>query len=140
MRAKKLDPNAIIPTKAHKTDAGFDLYALHDYLLYPNDPVLVNTGIALEIPSGCYGQICDRSSMGKKGIRVLGGIIDECYRGEVGVILINLNKKHAFQNIVAGNKIAQIVIQPYTQIDTIIEAEDLTNTERGEKAYGSSGT
>lgn len=101
---------------------------------------MIETGIALEIPPGHFGQICDRSSMGKKGIRVLGGIIDSSYRGQVCVILNNLNKNQGFYKVNQGDKIAQIIIQPYTQVDGVIEAEELTLTDRGEEGFGSSGT
>lgn len=139
MKVKKLDPNAIIPTKAYKSDAGYDLYSLHDYFLRPSVPTVVDTGIALEIPEGCFGQVCDRSSMGKKGIKVFGGIIDCGYTGEISVVLMNLTDKHGFLSIVKDQKIAQIIIQPYTKIDQLVEVDELSVTARNTAGFGSSG-
>lgn len=68
-------------------DAGYDLYATDDYIINPGDTVMIKTGLHVAIPKGYVGLICERSSMGKRGIAVRGGVIDESYRGEVGVLL-----------------------------------------------------
>jgi dUTP pyrophosphatase len=96
----------------------------------------VKTGISLEIPEGYYGLILDRSSMGSKLIKTLGGVIDCGYRGDVTVCLMNLS---FFSYVVkAGDKIAQIVINK-VEFDDIEEVEELAESERGEKGFGSSG-
>jgi len=162
LKAKKLHPNAKLPTKANKTDAGFDLYALEGidvpslfYVLiqYIRCNVFTNliwyganisdvfstkikTGISLEIPEGYYGLILDRSSMGSKLIKTLGGVIDCGYRGDVTVCLMNLS---FFSYVVkAGDKIAQIAINK-VEFDSIEEVDELSDSERGEKGFGSSG-
>jgi len=97
----------------------------------------VKTGIALEIPVGMYGQIKDRSGMGSKLIKTLGGVIDSGYRGDVTVCLANLSF-HDY-TIKAGDKIAQIVIQKYESLYPV-EVAELSDSERGEKGFNSSGT
>lgn len=132
----KLHSEAKIPTRAHESDAGIDLYSLNDVTLTPQEPVRALTGIALAIPKGHVGMICDRSSMGAKGVRVLGGIIDSGYRGEVQVILINL-RTSALQ-ISKGDKIAQILVLP-VNLCAVVEKERLDSTERASSGFGSTG-
>jgi dUTP pyrophosphatase len=162
LKVKKLNPNAKLPTKANKTDAGFDLYSLEDidipslfYILiqYIQCNVFSNligyranisdvfstkikTGISLEIPEGYYGLILDRSSMGSKLLKTLGGVIDCGYRGDVTVCLMNLS--FFSYRVKTGDKIAQIVINK-VEFDDIEEVKELAESERGEKGFGSSG-
>ena len=101
LKAKKLHPNAKLPTKANKTDAGFDLYALDSNIVLSSNSCCdsngttvatkIKTGISLEIPEGYYGLILDRSSVGSKLIKTLGGVIDCGYRGDITVCLANLS-------------------------------------------------
>lgn len=153
IKAKKLKPNAIIPTKSRQTDAGWDLYAAESVMLETGVPTKISTGIALEIPTGFYGQIQGRSGLGSKGIAVLGGVIDSEYRGDI-IVCLHLNKGNEFTifdetdsvELVAqdkyiieeGDKIAQIIIHqiPNTQM---VEVEELGESDRGEKGFGSSG-
>lgn len=96
----------------------------------------VPTGIALEIPFGSYGQINDRSGLGSKAIKVFGGVIDSEYRGDITVCLMNF----AFRNyeVKAGDRVAQIIFKKYENHD-FEEATELSNSERNEKGFGSSG-
>lgn len=148
LKVKKLHENAKLPTKNSSLDAGWDLYALEDVDLVSGKVEKINTGIALEIPEGYYGQIFDRSSMGAKGIHVHGGVIDSSYRGPVMVCLnntvpssIKVDDKmwqHVFYPVKAGDKIAQLVILPVPQVE-VEEVEELGSSDRGEKGFGSSG-
>ena len=133
---QKLNPLAQVPTRAYSHDAGLDLTSVEEGILKPGEGRIFKTGLAVAIDPGFVGLIWDRSSMGKRGIKTLGGVIDSGYRGEVGVILWNLSKEE--QMIKAGERIAQLLIQsiatPQTQ-----EVESLTDTDRGSGGFGSSG-
>ncbi len=136
LQVLKLNTNAKLPTRAHPGDAGIDLYSLTDGILVPNAPIKIQTGIAMSIPHGFAGMICDRSSMGAKGIRVLGGIVDSEYRGEVQVLLINLGT--AELAIKKGDKIAQMLVLP-VNLCTVSEVSSLSDTARSDSGFGSSG-
>lgn len=106
--------------------------------LAPGERILAKTGIILAIPKGHWGNIRDRSGLAlKQGLHCLGGVIDENYRGEIGVILINLSTKPTTIN--KNDRIAQIIIQPYTKT-SIIEVKEHYQTARGTNGFGSSGT
>lgn len=136
---KRLSETAKVPTKAHEKDAGWDLYSDEEVKLPFAVPVLVKTGIAFEHPPYYHGLIWDRSSMGKRGVHILGGLIDNSYTGEVGAILINLNREVLIPIIEKGQKITQIVFTKLP-ISSLIEKENLSETERGERGFGSSGS
>ena len=144
---KKLHPDAIIPTKANKTDAGWDLYAVEDARLTAHTRATVKTGIAIQMPDNYVGLIWPRSGLSvKKGIDVLAGVIDAGYRGEIMVCLLNTNRRtedfygEAFGDVVIkkGDKIAQIIFQKL-EPTFMNEVKELSDTERGEKGFGSSG-
>lgn len=138
LKIKKLDPNAIIPTRANPTDAGADLYALEDIRIQPNTRELVRTGISLEVPESYYARIAPRSGLAyKNGIDVLAGVVDSSYRGEVGVILLNTDTQKIF-NIRAGDRIAQLIIEAHYNM-TIREVDSLSDTTRGDGGFGSTG-
>ena len=133
---QKLDPKAVIPTRAHADDAGMDLYGLESGQLNPGEGRLFRTGVAMAIPTGFVGMIADRSSLGKKGIKVAGGIVDAGYRGEVQVILWNWSGESIqFQ---AGDRIAQMLIFPITTPAPVSVAE-LPAAKRGMGGFGSTG-
>lgn len=133
---KRLNTEAKMPTRAHPGDAGLDFYCLEDVALTPHEPARAKTGIAMAIPFGFVGLICDRSSMGAKGIRVLGGVVDAGYRGEVQVLLINLtNQTH---RLAKGDKVAQMLILPVSGIMPR-ETEQLDDTSRADGGFGSTG-
>ena len=138
LKIKKLDPKAIIPTRANPTDAGADLYALEDIRIQPNSRALVRTGISLEVPESYYARIAPRSGLAyKSGIDVLAGVVDSSYRGEVGVILLNTDNQKIF-NIRAGDRIAQLIIEAHYNM-TIKEVDSLSDTTRGDGGFGSTG-
>ena len=140
VKFKKLNPDAILPDYAHVGDAGMDLYSVDDLVIEPLTWKLVKTGLACELPQGTEGQVRSKSGIAlKNGVFVLNtpGTVDENYRGEIGVILYNLNTKEPFV-IKKGQKIAQYVIANVEYVDTI-EVETLDETDRGEGGFGSTG-
>ena len=139
LKVKKLSPEAILPSYAREGDAGLDLYALKQMVIEPGKSALVPTGIAIELPSGTEAQVRPRSGLAlKHGLSVLNtpGTVDEGYRGEVGVILIN-HGTSAF-TIERGMKIAQMVVSPRLQV-AVVEVAELSDTQRGAGGFGSTG-
>lgn len=136
MAVKKLTNTAKLPTKAHETDAGWDLYAdIERPVIIPtNGLTTIDTGIAMAIPEGYCGQIWDRSSYGVNGTTKLAGVIDSSYRASVKVVLYSFRGRI----INPGDKFAQMLIVPVPKIE-IVEVEDLDETTRGEGGFGSSG-
>lgn len=138
LKFKKLHPDAIIPTKAHDTDAGFDLYVPKNgrfFVPWTKNPTRIPLSIAVDIPEGYFGLICGRSSLAAKGIDILGGVVDAGYHGEITVV-ISLPVSHSFDG---GDKIAQLVILPLPSFTAVEVDEFNTVTERGTKGFGSSG-
>jgi dUTP pyrophosphatase len=139
VKVKILNPNAQVPTYAKEGDAGADLYSVEDRVIYPGDRLLVGTGIAIELPRGHEAQIRPRSGLAyKKGITVLNspGTIDEGYRGEIKVLLINHSEEPFV--IEQGMRIAQMVIKKFEQFEFPI-VEELDSSERDAGGFGSSG-
>jgi dUTP pyrophosphatase len=136
-KVKRCDISAIIPTRAHSGDAGWDLYANNEepiHLEFGNR-VLIPTGCQVSIPIGYYGRVADRSGNAwKYGIHVLAGVIDSQYRGEVKVVLANLGYDGFM--IKKGDRIAQLIITKIHEGD-IIEVDNLDGTERSERGFGS---
>ena len=139
LRVNRLNSSAILPDRAHASDAGLDLYSAVDVTIPPGETRLVGTGVALELPPGTEGQIRPRSGLAlKHGVTVLNspGTIDEGYRGELGVILINHGR--ATFEVRHGMKIAQLVVQSRLALD-VVEATQLSDTDRGSGGFGSTG-
>lgn len=136
---KKLEPEAIIPTKGSDAAAGVDLYAPRALVIHPGSNGVINTGLAIEIPDGYFGAIFARSGMStRKGLRPANcvGVIDSDYRGEIIVVLHN--DTDIIRPVQEGDRIAQLVILPYEKIE-FSEVEKLTNTERADGGFGSTG-
>lgn len=144
LKVKKLHPDAKLPTKAYESDAAFDLYLCGDNSWQTGRGVyILRTGIAVEIPEGYYGQIACRSSLGRGGYVVLGGVIDSSYRGEVCVMLTRMNElashnTHPSIVFTPGDRIAQLLILPVPQVE-VVEADELSSSERGTGGFGSTG-
>jgi len=136
LKVKKLVENAKLPERKREGDAGLDLYCIEDIKILPNEIKLVSTGIAIEIPKGYFGLIKDRSGLATKGLHVLAGVVDENYRGEIKVVMINFGKEKI--KLEKFSRIAQLIIIPYAKVE-VEEVEELSETERGEKGFGSSG-
>ena len=164
VKVKKLHEDAFIPAKAYVEDAGFDLHALEDVVVPPGETVKVRTGLAFEISNGYEMQVRPRSGVSlETKLRVVLGTVDSQYRGEVGVIVDNISLMTDFQNfanhvtlinnetrhseevvpwetylIRKGERIAQAVIQKIPTIN-LVEVDELSNSDRGENGFGSTG-
>ena len=140
LRVRRLSPAAIIPAYAHPGDAGLDLHAYEDVALDPGVACLVSTGVAIELPEATEAQVRPRSGLAlKHSVTVLNtpGTIDEGYRGEVGVVLIN-HGSSTFQ-VTRGMRIAQLVVQKRWTVE-VVEVDGLTDTTRGAGGFGSTGS
>ena len=136
---KKVSETAIIPTKGSKFAAGFDLYADRDAVIRPNETEMIGTGIAVAITEGYFGGIYARSGLAsKQGLRPANcvGIADADFRGEIKVALHNDSRE--VREVHRGDRIAQLIIQPYPEIE-FVETEELPETDRGEGGFGSTG-
>lgn len=150
----KLSPEAKTPSRNKKTDAGLDLYALETVFIPIGTTAKIPTGVAIEIPEGYVGRVCDRSGMALKGLIVGAGVIDTGYTGDCSVVLHNFNAKtltslfleegaYKPQELTgymvnAGDKIAQIMIFKIETPEVEI-VEELWISERGSSGFGSSG-
>lgn len=133
---KKMRDDARLPTRAHHDDAGIDLYSCGNHTVEPHHTLMIPIGIATEIEEGYVGLIWDKSSIGSKSIKALGGVIDAGYRGELKVMVHNLSdEKYTFEH---GHKVAQLVIQK-VEFPEIIESEELSESKRGTGGFGSTG-
>lgn len=136
IKVERINDSAKLPTRAHETDAGLDLYANDYYSIAPYGQSLISTGIKMAIPDGFVGLIWDKSGLANKGFKTMGGVIDSGYRGEIKVVFKNLSED--IYNIEPGQKIAQILIQ---KIELPGIEEDLVNddTDRKNGGFGSTG-
>lgn len=136
LKVKRASPTTKLPTRAHDTDAGIDLYADIDEEINvaPNSMIKIPTGIAFEIPNGYMGLLKDRSSQGVKGNHVYAGVIDSAYRD---YIVIVIHSAYGMK-ILPGEKIAQILILPVPQME-LVEVNELSVTDRGTNGFGSTG-
>ena len=136
LKVKRVHPQAKLPVQGHPGDAGLDLFAARDLEIPAGDLRAVPTGIQVAIPKGYAGLVWDKSGISLKGVHRLAGVIDSCYRGEIQVVLVNLGAVPF--SIQAGMKIAQLLIQPVSEV-TVVESETLDDTSRGENGFGSTG-
>ena len=162
IRVQRLSEHAQLPTYGSNGAAGLDLYA--DFSregysvcnLAPGERRLIKTGLSIDLPRGHYARVAPRSGLAyKNGIAVMAGVIDEDYRGEVGVILFNSDfvpasaetdmmdyqpirpgRSHMIKH---GDRIAQLIIEKYTPC-LVVEVSSLDSTERGAGGFGSTGT
>lgn len=140
LRVRRLSPDAIIPAYAHPGDAGLDLHACEDVAIDSGVACLVSTGVAIELPEATEAQVRPRSGLAlKHSVTVLNtpGTIDEGYRGEVGVVLIN-HGATTF-HVTRGMRIAQLVVQKRWTVE-VVEVDGLTDTTRGTGGFGSTGS
>ena len=136
LKVKRLSPDAVLPTVAHRgEDIGYDLYALEDITLPARGAGGVHTGIAIEFSPPAGGIVKTRSGMAKKRLLCNAGVIDAGYRGEVIVLMENLGDEA--YTIRKGDKIAQLVEHPFLAGE-VVESE-LSEAVRGAKGFGSSG-
>ncbi|XP_059614436.1 deoxyuridine 5'-triphosphate nucleotidohydrolase, mitochondrial [Phlebotomus argentipes] len=138
LRFAKLTENAFAPMKGSAKAAGFDLKSAYDCVVPARGKQLVKTDIQIQVPEGCYGRVAPRSGLAHKNfIDVGAGVIDEDYRGNVGVILFN-HSDIDFK-VTKGDRIAQLICEKifYPEVE---EVQSLSETERGSGGFGSTGT
>lgn len=138
---KRLTDTAIIPTRQHEGDAGYDLYAdIQDpVIIKPHTTEFIHTGIAIEIPDGYFGAVFARSGIASEQcLRPANcvGVCDSRYRGEYMVALHN--DSIAARIVSPGDRIAQLVVMPYLNVE-FEEVDELSDTERGDDGFGSTG-
>jgi dUTP pyrophosphatase len=138
---RRLDPRAVLPSRAYPDDAGLDLHALEDVRLAPGARGTVPTGLAVEIPAGHTGLVLPRSGLADRhGVALVNapGLIDAGYRGELRVLLLNTDRLVEF-TARAGERIAQLVVITLPALD-VVEVDRLGAGDRGAGGFGSSGT
>lgn len=134
-----LSEGAVLPRYQSADAAGMDLCSTIDFSLEPLERMLVPTGLRMEIPRGYEGQVRPRSGLALKyGISMVNapGTIDSDYRGEIGVLLVNLGQNRV--EFKAGERVAQLVICPVIQVE-LKQVDSLSETERGAGGFGSTG-
>ncbi|MDT9756435.1 dUTP diphosphatase [Heyndrickxia coagulans] len=139
LKVKLLHPDAQLPQRANPGDAGLDLYSIEEKTIAPGEAELIRTGIAIELPRRTEAQVRPRSGLAlNHRVTVLNspGTIDEGYRGEIKVILINFGKQPF--TVEKGMRIAQMIIAPVMSV-TVTVTEQLAESERGEGGFGSTG-
>jgi dUTP pyrophosphatase len=136
----RLRADAKLPSRAHDGDAGLDLYAAETATIQPGERATVATGVAVEIPDGLAGLVLPRSGLAARhGIALVNapGLIDSGYRGEIKVLLLNTDRRDAFE-VQPGDRIAQLVLTPITEAEPV-EVTELEASARGAGGFGSSG-
>lgn len=136
----RLDPELPPPAYAHPGDAGADLCTAVDIIIQPGERVMVPTGIALAIPEGHVGLVHPRSGLAARhGLSIVNapGTIDSGYRGEIKVMLINLDPREPV-HLRRGDRIAQLVVQRVSR-GLFVEVDALPESARGDGGYGSTG-
>jgi len=138
---KRLHDGATLPTRAYEGDAGLDLTACERAVLAPGERATVGTGLAVAIPEGHAGFVQPRSGLAMRhGITIVNtpGLVDSGYRGELRIILLNTDAREEFV-VEPGMRIAQLVVIPVPSVEPV-ELEELPETERGVRGFGSSST
>lgn len=135
IKFKKLSASAVVPTKAHQSDAGFDLASVEDITIEPNSRHAIETGIAVEVPLGYYGMVLGRSgNTMRKGLVGQTGIIDTGYYDAIKVMAFNTTDEQIKIN--KGDRVGQLLIVPHLMCD--FEEGDFTADNRG-GGFGSTG-
>ena len=134
---KKLQSDAKLPHRAHNNDSGADLFTVKDVTILPQTSVKIPTGICIALPDKTSGLIWGKSSLESQGLKVMAGLIDVGYRGEVLVCMFNLTPKPI--ELKKDQKIAQLVVVP-TYYPGFTPTDDLPDTTRGEGGFGSTGS
>ncbi len=135
-----IDNDAKLPTKAHDTDAGYDLYAIEYKSIKKGESALIKTGIKIDLPQGYYGRVASRSGLAvKHNLEVGAGVIDNGYHGEIMVLIRNHGENYTVSK---HDKIAQLILEKYGNfvIKQVSSISDIRSTERGSDGFGSSGS
>lgn len=139
LKCRLLSADAQVPRQASAAAAGYDLHADRRVRIYKSQRVVVTTGVCVELPSGHYGQIAERSSLALQGLSVHAGVIDSDYRGELGIVM-SYHGPDEFYEITVGQRIAQLLILPLLNSTGQFQQVDaLEETERGSGGFGSTG-
>ena len=131
-----LDDYGIMPTRAHKTDAGLDLKSPQDFTIYPGNSATIRTGVHIQLPPGTCGLLVANSGLNVKKDITSTGLIDEGYTGEITVKLYN--SSGTAWTFKRGDKISQLVILPVLY-DDIEVVDEISGSERGNNGFGSTG-
>ncbi len=141
LEIKRLDPDLPMPAYQHDGDAGIDLYAAESVVLAPGERAVIGTGIAVAIPPGFVGLTAPRSGLAVRlGLSTVNapGVIDAGYRGELKLVLVNLDPKDKIE-ITRGERVAQLLVVPVARAE-MVEVDELSATHRGDAGLGSTGT
>jgi len=136
LNVKRLTADALLPRLAHTGDLGYDLFSAEDAVIPPGKQHKVRTGVALQFPEGWGGIIKDRSSLASARVYSSAGVIDGGYRGEIMVLL--RNDSDADYTVNKGDKVAQIIPLQASMLE-VVDVDELSETSRNEKGFGSSG-
>jgi dUTP pyrophosphatase len=139
LAVRRLRPDAVLPQQAYAGDAGLDLAACERVVLAPGERAMVSTGVAVALPEGCAGFVQPRSGLASRhGITIVNspGLVDSGYRGELRVILLNTDPREPF-TVEPGMRIAQLVVVPLPSV-SVVELDELPESERGVRGFGSS--
>lgn len=132
----KLTEDAQVPSRGSTGAAGYDLYSTESHVILPGKRAVVGTGIAVQLPDGVYGRVAPRSGLSvKHGIHIGAGVVDPDYRGEIKVVMFNLGSESYV--IKPGYRIAQLILERFLMEQVVVG--DITDTERGEGGFGSTG-
>lgn len=138
LKVKKLKPNGRIDLPAKIGDAGYDIYATTSIELKPGERYPMPLGMALEFPKGYVCVVTDKSGIASKyGLHSIGAIVDNCYRGEIHCILVNSSNEKVYVN--KGKKIAQLIFYQCFTTNDIKFVDKLSNTNRNDGKFGSTG-
>jgi dUTP pyrophosphatase len=138
---RRLREDAALPAQAYAGDAGLDLAAAEGVTIGPGERAVVGTGLAVAIPEGFTGLVVPRSGLAaRNGLGKVNspGVIDAGYRGEVRVVLLNTDREHPF-TVERGMRIAQLLVVPVPPV-RLVEVEELPESQRGERGFGSSAS
>lgn len=141
LEIKRLDPDLPLPAYQHDGDAGLDLHASESVVLAPGERAVIGTGIAVAIPPGFVGLTAPRSGLAVRvGLSTVNapGVIDAGYRGELKLVLVNLDPQAKIE-ITRGERVAQLLVMPVARAE-VVEVEELSATHRGDAGLGSTGT
>lgn len=141
-----------LPSKKNPTDAGFDLFATSDVVIYPGQVLKHPLNIKMKLPAGTWGNITSKSGLGAQGLLVYAGVIDQDYRGIPHVVMSNINVIQGLDDdgiplmrtqpivVKKGEKLAQLIMSPYNSEYYMVQVEKVeADTDRGEGGFGSTG-
>lgn len=148
----KVEEGGFLPSKAHPTDAGFDVFATEDIVIYPGQVKKTPLNFRMKLPEGTWAEITSKSGLGSKGLLVYAGVIDQSYRGIPHVVMSNINLIEGLDEdglplmrttpiiIKKGEKLAQFIMNAYSSHYYITQVQEMDmNTSRGEGGFGSTG-